>query len=284
MHESPTRAEPSAIAHGLYWLCADLAERAPLVLVIDDVHWADGDSLRWLGYLSRRVDDLAVLALLAQRTGDDAADGPALAALADEAVERLTLQPLSAAATARLVGQALDRAADIEFCRACYTATGGNPFYLRELLTMVRDERLEPTADNAVDVPRLAPPSVARAILLRIVRLGDDAVRLARAVAVLGPDVELRHAAAVAELDDEASQVAADTLAAARHARKVASPVRRPNEALDVIEVALVERPQALAAALGLQPRRSTEWGTVLVVRLQRWDGSLLEVALWLRN
>jgi ABC-type cobalamin/Fe3+-siderophores transport system ATPase subunit len=49
-----------AAALGLTWLAGNLAERAPALLVVDDVHWADAPSLRWLAQLARRLEDLAL--------------------------------------------------------------------------------------------------------------------------------------------------------------------------------------------------------------------------------
>nr|MBA2342668.1 ATP-binding protein [Thermoleophilaceae bacterium] len=51
-----TEAEPAALDHALYWLVANLADRAPLALSVDDLHWADGPSLRALVHLVRRLD------------------------------------------------------------------------------------------------------------------------------------------------------------------------------------------------------------------------------------
>ena len=47
-----------AILHGLYWLAANLSAARPLLLAIDDAHWADESSLRWLTHLARRLDGL----------------------------------------------------------------------------------------------------------------------------------------------------------------------------------------------------------------------------------
>ena len=47
-----------AVLHGLYWLAANLSAARPLLLAIDDAHWADESSLRWLTYLARRLDGL----------------------------------------------------------------------------------------------------------------------------------------------------------------------------------------------------------------------------------
>jgi DNA-binding CsgD family transcriptional regulator len=217
--ESSASGDPSAALHGLYWLCANLADRVPLVLVVDDAHWADANSLRWLSYLGRRIEALPVLVLLALRSREPEQEPPILEVLVGEPnVELLALRPLTEAATVELMERRLGHA-DPAFCRACHEATGGNPFYLGELLAMIRDERLEPTEENAEQVPKLAPATVARAILLRLGRLGKDAVALARAVAVLGPDAELRHVAVLAELDIERAQLSADELTAAELVR-----------------------------------------------------------------
>ena len=65
--------------HGLYWLTADIAQRAPLLLAIDDLQWADPPSQRFLAYLARRLGDLRVLlavtvagATVGDRTGQGA--------------------------------------------------------------------------------------------------------------------------------------------------------------------------------------------------------------------
>ena len=46
--------------HGLYWLCANLAADAPLLVCVDDAQWADEPSLSFLGFLARRLEDLPV--------------------------------------------------------------------------------------------------------------------------------------------------------------------------------------------------------------------------------
>ena len=54
-----TVVDPSfAILHGLYWLCANLAAARPLCLVVDDAHWADAPSLRYLAFLLTRLEEL----------------------------------------------------------------------------------------------------------------------------------------------------------------------------------------------------------------------------------
>lgn len=56
-----------AVIHGLFWCVANLAERRPLLLLLDDAHWFDAASLRFALYLARRVSDLPVALVVATR-------------------------------------------------------------------------------------------------------------------------------------------------------------------------------------------------------------------------
>ncbi|MEU1946717.1 ATP-binding protein [Streptomyces sp. NPDC020125] len=67
----PTAASVYPVLHGLYWLAANLMAQGPLVLVLDDVHWCDERSLRWIDFLLRRADELPLLVVLAQRTEEE---------------------------------------------------------------------------------------------------------------------------------------------------------------------------------------------------------------------
>ena len=58
------------IAHSVLWLCAAIAERRPLALVVDDTQWADRSSLEVLSYLARRIDDLPLLIVVGARADD----------------------------------------------------------------------------------------------------------------------------------------------------------------------------------------------------------------------
>ena len=61
-----------AMLHGLYWLAANVASRRPALLVVDDLHWADEPSLRWLAYLAHRLDGLPILLLVGTRPAEQA--------------------------------------------------------------------------------------------------------------------------------------------------------------------------------------------------------------------
>ncbi|HUJ35697.1 MAG TPA: AAA family ATPase [Solirubrobacteraceae bacterium] len=210
-------ADRFAAIHGLFWLCANRAERGPVLVAVDDVQWADDPSLGWLGYLARRAGDLAVLVVLGLRSGDPGGERGELARLAgDSDAQRVALGPLSAAAVAAIVRAQLDQEAEEAFCAACSELTGGNPLLVRELLAAVGEEGLPARGASVAALHRAAPAAVGTSVLARLGRLGVEAVALARAVAVLGPRAEVVLAARLAELDPVVAELTADRLAAAQ--------------------------------------------------------------------
>ncbi|EWM18519.1 AAA family ATPase [Kutzneria sp. 744] len=152
------RSDPSQgdVVYGLYWLCANLSASAPLLLVVDDLHWADGPSLRFLSHLSRRIADLPVLLLLAGRPGP-VLDGLVGAALGGTAPHVIRLRQLSDEAVGVLVRRDLSAEAEDEFCQACAVATGGNPFLLAEAVTNLRENGTRPIAAEAHRVRSCGP-------------------------------------------------------------------------------------------------------------------------------
>jgi DNA-binding CsgD family transcriptional regulator len=204
-------SELFSLVHGLYWLMQNLAERQPILVLVDDLQWTDAASLRFLAYLARRVGDLPLVMVMATRLGDEPAREAALEALPARA---LRLAPLSAPGVARLVRLRLPAASD-SFCEACMQATAGNPFFVEELLRTVAQEGLRPTDDSLAELRALAPDAVSRSVLLRLSRFAPTAVKLAQAVAVLG-EAPLADVARLAEItDDDAARLAGDLVAAA---------------------------------------------------------------------
>ena len=204
--------EPSLV-HALFWALADLtASGPPLCVAVDDAHWSDAPSLRWLLYLARRLDELPVALLVAARTGEPGAPQGLLDALADQARETgHVLQPsaLTAPATEALVRREAGDAADERLCRTVHELAGGNPLFVREAAATV-------AAEGEGVMPTLQPHTLARSVLRRLERLPAEATALARGVAVLDRDASLAHAASLAQLDADSAAAAADALAAAR--------------------------------------------------------------------
>jgi DNA-binding CsgD family transcriptional regulator len=203
-----------ASLHGLFWLAVNLSTDGPLVLAIDDLHWSDTPSLRFVAYLAQRLDGLPILLAATLRTGEGAADATLLAEIArDPAAVSIRPRPLTEAAVAALVRERLGDDASDAFCTACHRATVGNPLLTRQLLTALEADGIEPVAANAELVRRIGPTAVSRSVLLRIARLGDEPRSVARAVAVLGESAELPTIGALAELDEESVATAASKLA-----------------------------------------------------------------------
>jgi DNA-binding CsgD family transcriptional regulator len=212
---SPDDAAFSGL-HGLYWMTVNLAERRPLLLAVDDAHWADEASLRFLVYLLRRLEALPLLLVVAGRTDEPGADEVLLEAMrANPLTWALQPAPLSEPAAASVVRAAFSPKADAELCRVCFSATDGNPLLLRMLSHALREAEVDPVRGRD-RVAELAPRVVAAWVLPRLRRLPVEAAAFAGAVAVLGDRVELRHAAALAGLATGPATRATDALVAAR--------------------------------------------------------------------
>jgi hypothetical protein len=116
-----------ATLHGLYWLAANLAARRPLLLAIDDLHWTDLPSLRWLAYLLPRMEGLALSVVVGLRPAE-VGEEPGLIdqIVSDPLATVIRPAPLSTEAAARFLRETLSPAADDAFCAACEEETGGN--------------------------------------------------------------------------------------------------------------------------------------------------------------
>ena len=209
-------APDSALAtlHGLYWLTANLAARRPLLLLVDDLHWSDLPSLRWLAYLLPRMEGVSVLVVGGLRPGEPREDETLLDQIvSDPMAIVIRPAPLSVEAATVVLRKNLSASADETFCAACHSETAGNPLLLRELVRAIADEGLVPIEANVPRLHELAARAGSRAVSLRLSRLPPEATALAQAVAILGDDADPRQAAALADLDDQAAFEAADALA-----------------------------------------------------------------------
>jgi DNA-binding CsgD family transcriptional regulator len=202
-----------AMLHGLYWLLVNLADERPVALCVDDLHWSDPESLRFLNYLAPRLDGLPLVVLASTRSGESITTDLARLAAGPETTV-LRPQPLSVEAAAILCEDRLGEDVGHDFAAACSEATGGNPFFLEALLRQMSEQGLSTAARDAVRVRRIGPAAVAQAVLLRLSSGPAAAGALVRAAAVLGDGASLAEAAALAGLGDEAAALAADRLVA----------------------------------------------------------------------
>ncbi len=144
----------------------------PAVLVLEDVHWADEATLDVLRVVGRRVGSTPSLVLVTYRDDEAVGDHPLRRLLGDlasaPAVERVAVPPLSVEAVREL---ASGHDAD-----AIHALTGGNPFFVTELLASPGDA---------------VPATVRDAVLARAARLSPDARRLLDGVALMPSRAEL---------------------------------------------------------------------------------------------
>ena len=205
-----------AALHGLYWLTVNLAADGPMMLVVDDLHWCDRPSLRFLAYLSRRLEGLGGLLVAGLRSAEPGTDPVLLGEIASipESL-RVHPGPLSDDAVAEMVRVRLGAEPDPAFVVACRAATGGNPLLLRQLLSSLASDGVVPRARDVASVERVGPRAVARTVLVRLRRLSEPASTVAQAIAVLGTHAELPLVAALSGIDEVAVARATAALAQA---------------------------------------------------------------------
>ncbi len=187
------------VDYGCQWLIAWLAERSPLVLAIDDAHWADGASLRVLLDVQADIAGQPVTMVVASRPVENPEVQRVLAAMAAEP-DCTVLAPatLSRASVAEIVSEKLGRPADDAFVDECLKVSRGNAFYLHELLRPYQTD----SRPNRQSFVRNGTLSLRRAVGWRLGELGPEASALAQAAAVLGDGCALHLAAELARLEE----------------------------------------------------------------------------------
>lgn len=210
-------ADEFEIMHGVYWFLVNLAERRPVIVIVDDAQWADEVSLRFLIYLAQRLPDLPVSFAAALRTGDHVADEDLVARLVLLASTVLEPADLTLAATRELLVAIVPELGDRDrLVEQSWRATRGNPLLLRELATVLPASASANQGDGGPIELDAAPDSIRRRVLLRLNALGPDALALAQAVAVLGNGFRVELAGELAGLDVAAALTAAERLRAAQ--------------------------------------------------------------------
>ncbi|WP_344498717.1 ATP-binding protein [Streptomyces enissocaesilis] len=211
------QADPQGVRDGLDALVLRLAAtHRPLVLMVDDAHWSDLETLGWLASFVQR-EDLPVLVVIAYRpeepTGDTAEFLRAVEAVARQCVRLRALTPEAVAGLARA---ALGQHADDPFCREVWAVTGGNLYETVELVAKVRDEELDPVEDSAGVLRALGASARGTGLIARLEELGTAATRFAWAAAILGTEISLDLAASLASLSRDQAADCAQRLRAAR--------------------------------------------------------------------
>ena len=271
------RADTVQIVAGLARLTGELAAERPIALLVDDAHWADGPSLRWLVHLSSRLESLPVLIVLGVRARQGA-ESEMVARVQAAASDRLALSPLSRTATGALVAARLG-AGDAAVDAAIHEVTGGNPFLLDQLIRHLVAGPVDPGTVRAA-----RPQELGALIWPRVLALGPQARALAEAVSVLGVRTPLRRAASLAGLSREAAASVADQLVEAGVFMDAvpldfAHPLVRSVVAAEV-SAARTDELHRRAARVLIEDRADPEAAAVLLLASEpvdeRWAADLL--------
>ncbi|MEV5954998.1 AAA family ATPase [Streptomyces sp. NPDC051987] len=215
---SGSAPDPTGVREGLDWVMTRLTvKKAPVVLLLDDLHWADPESLKWLTSFVPRVDDLPLLLVIAYRPDDLPPEGGELRTLVAHHGDRPhELALLTPEGVARIVRAEVGVSAQDRFCRECCLATGGSPFETVELAIRLAERKVTGTEDDLPAMRELAEAIKGPGLIERLDRLGTATVRFAQAAAVLGSPFSPQLAATIAVLGEEAASEAVQKLRAAR--------------------------------------------------------------------
>ncbi|MFI9803592.1 ATP-binding protein [Streptomyces sp. NPDC052301] len=210
--------DPTGVREGLDWVMTRLTmKKAPVVLFLDDLHWADAESLSWFLSFASRVDDLPLLVVVAYRPDELPPEADELRALVGRHGDRPhDLAHLTAEGVARIIRNEVGAAAQDVFCKECWSATGGNPFETVELAIGLAERGLSGTEGDLPAMRELAAAIKGPGLIERLERLGTATVRFAHTAAVLGSPFSPQLAATIAVLGDEAAAEAIQQLRAAR--------------------------------------------------------------------
>jgi DNA-binding CsgD family transcriptional regulator len=226
---TPPPLEPEAARFRLFDSLAGFlrtaAARRPLLLVLDDLHWADASSLALLRFVSRELEGAGPLVVGSYRHTEVVQGHPLLAAVADltRGPHRwLLLGGLGQRDVASFVALVAGAEPSAELAAEVYRQTDGNPFFVTEMVRLLASQgRLDPAERGAAVLGGGLPEGIRAVVGERLGRLSDDCRRILEAAAVVGRDFELRVLQPASGLDAERLLVLLEEAEAARVAGAV---------------------------------------------------------------
>jgi class 3 adenylate cyclase len=196
-------------------LLGEVAETVALCVVLDDLHWADAQSLALLKHVLRPSEQGALQVIVTYRDSDLGKDHPLTALLADlrslQGVQRIALHGLGTDEVAEIIsavaGHELDQDG-VELAARIAAETDGNPFFVGEILRGLSESGGltfdEDTQRWSIDTSTAIalPESVREVIERRVERLGEESLEALRLAAVVGREFDLQLLSAVVEIDE----------------------------------------------------------------------------------
>jgi DNA-binding NarL/FixJ family response regulator/tetratricopeptide (TPR) repeat protein len=190
----------------IYGVLARMVADDPMLLILEDIHWADQTTLELLHQLAQRAAPLKILLVATYRSDELHSGHPLRRLLGTLAQERsadlMELEPLTRAETADMLRSILGTDPEPSLEAAIWRRSEGNPFFVEELLTAWTQDPAAATDDAARERARL-PATVSEAILARVHALGPTAVETLSAAAVIGRTVSFDDLREVLGVDEE---------------------------------------------------------------------------------
>lgn len=212
--EPPLQAELETELYILFdavagWLGA-LSARSAVMLVLDDLHWAERSTLLLLRHLARSAEAMRVLIVATFRDTDLGAGHPLVDVVAElrrePSCERLALSGLDPAAIAEMLESTVDRRlvdGHTGFAEWLTSQTSGNPFFLEEIVRMLAARGLDAPLPESPETLQI-PEGVRAAIAAKLRRVGPDANKVLALASVMGGTVDFDVLVAVSDLAEDA--------------------------------------------------------------------------------
>ena len=269
---SPARGDPAELKARVLWnftqLLSRLAAKRPLLVVLENLQWADSASLEMLHFVARQIGSERVLMVGTHNDpelrGNAALRGTERSLRGLKGAQRLRLQPLGVDDVIALLEQRFgaDRARVSGLAERLQRWTGGNAFFIDETVTwLVQSGQLREAQGGGGwigwDVEDLqVPATILEAVLARLAELSPEARRVADVAAVLGAEATHAELAAVSELEADPLIAAIDELRSA----DVLAERRRGDDIVYDFSHPLLQ--EALYSEIGLARTRSLH-GTI---------------------
>jgi predicted ATPase/DNA-binding SARP family transcriptional activator len=206
----PPQDEPETERYRLFeavvGLLTELSRSAPVLLVLDDLQWADRPSLLLLRHLARATSPARLLIVGAYRSAErgDTFTNAIAELRRDRLASQLDIRGLSESDTAELVRLRAGVSPARAFGRALYEETEGNPFFVEEIIRHLIEAGVQVGSASASELQRFGlPEGVKQVIAFRLGRLEAPTAELLRVAAVIGRDIDASLLERVVQLDEE---------------------------------------------------------------------------------
>lgn len=168
------------------------AEKSPILLIIEDLQWADSLSVSLMQYISRNIRSARILVVGTYRSGEARKNSSLSETLRrmnmeDPAIE-LPLRPLKKDAVLEMVRKRMPDVKNLEvLVKKIFEESGGNPLFVSEMLDMISEEGLTEMDEEGIEGLK-TPKKIREMIRNRIKRLSDDELEILEAASVMGQE------------------------------------------------------------------------------------------------